>query len=192
MGQDTWEQLIQKSLLFLPRLGTALLVLLVFWLLARGLARVVLRLTVRGRLDTGLARYLAEAARIFLLLFGVVTALGTLGLDVTALVAGLGLTTFALGFALRDILSNALSGVLVLLYKPFHVGDHISVKGLEGKVIEINLRYTVLEQQSKRMLIPSSLLFSEPVTVVAAKPAKSAIPETISPEDPVRVEPERH
>lgn len=192
MGQDTWEQLIQKSLLFLPRLGTALLVLLVFWLLARGLARVVLRLTVRGRLDTGLARYLAEAARIFLLLFGVVTALGTLGLDVTALVAGLGLTTFALGFALRDILSNALSGVLVLLYKPFHLGDYITVKGLEGQVIEINLRYTVLEQQSKRMLIPSSLLFSEPVTVMAAKPTKSQMPETISPEDPVRVEPERH
>jgi small-conductance mechanosensitive channel len=171
---ETWEQLQHQTLLFLPRLGVALVVLLVFWLLARGLGRVVRRLSNVRRLDPDLVSYLGRGASALLLLFGLVTALGTLGLDVTALVAGLGLTTFAIGFALKDILANAISGILVLVYRPFRVGDRVNVKSLEGTVVEINLRYTVLEAEGKRMLIPSSLLFSEPVTVVP----KSAPPET--------------
>jgi small conductance mechanosensitive channel len=67
-----------------------------------------------------------------------------MGVNVSALVAGLGLTGFALGFAFRDVLSNFLSGVLLLLFRPFRVGNHISINDLEGEVVSIDLRYTVL------------------------------------------------
>src|SRR5262245_49558929 len=70
--------------------------------------------------------------RIGLVVFGFVTALGTLGINVSALVAGLGLTGFALGFAFRDALSNVLAGAMILLYHPIHRGDHVSILGLEG------------------------------------------------------------
>ena len=56
---------------------------------------------------------------------GLVTALGTLGVDVSALVAGLGLTGFALGFAVKDTISNILAGVLLLVYRPFSKKDYV-------------------------------------------------------------------
>ena len=59
-------------------------------------------------------------AKLSLIVFGLVTALGTAGVNVSALVAGLGLTGFALGFAFRDVLSNLLAGVLILLYGHSH------------------------------------------------------------------------
>ena len=88
-----------------------------------------------------------------------------MGVNVSALVAGLGLTGFALGFALRDALSNMLSGVLILVYRPFKNGDWISVAGCEGKVAEINLRYTVIKKENDTYLIPNSTLFSNTVRV---------------------------
>src|SRR5262249_55128265 len=114
-SNEDWNKLTSHVLLYLPRVGTALAVLLVFWLAARSLRHVVERMTKLRRLDADLTRYLGRAAYVVLLLLGLLTALGTIGVDVTALVAGLGLTTFAVGFAMKDILSNALSGILVLL-----------------------------------------------------------------------------
>ena len=72
----------------------------------------------------------ARAVRTTLIVIGFISALGTLGIDVTAMVAGLGLTGFALGFALKDVLSNAVAGVLILFYRPFALGDRIVVSSM--------------------------------------------------------------
>ena len=100
---------------------------------------------------------------------GLITALGTLGVDVTALVAGLGLTGFALGFALKDIISNLLAGMLILAQKPFQRDDRISVQGftppLEGVVSHVDLRDTTLEMPDRKILIPNSNLFTNPIVV---------------------------
>ncbi len=104
-------------------------------------------------------------ARTALLIFGFVTALGTLGINVSALVAGLGLTGFALGFAFRDALSNVLAGVMILFYRPFHRGDQVSITGLEGEVTRIDLRYTTLRNDPKTFLIPNSILLTNAITV---------------------------
>jgi small conductance mechanosensitive channel len=94
---------------------------------------------------------------------GSVTALGTVGINVSALVAGLGLTGFALGFGLKDILSNLVSGILILLYRPFSIHDRISVGGMEGIVTDIDLRYTRLEKEGKAFLIPNSMLITNTI-----------------------------
>ena len=94
------------------------------------------------------------------------TALGTVGINVSALVAGLGLTGFAVGFAFKDTLSNILSGVLILLYRPFIIGDKIKIADFEGEVISIDLRYTTLNAETGRVLIPNSKCFTDPVTVL--------------------------
>jgi len=80
-------------------------------------------------------------------------------------VAGLGLGGFALGFALRDALSNFLAGLLILVYRPFRIGDYLSVSGCEGVVSEINLRYTVLQGEKEEMMVPNSVLFTTPLRV---------------------------
>lgn len=108
---------------------------------------------------------IGSIARIALLVFGFVTAMGTLGINVSALVAGLGLTGFALGFAFRDALSNVLAGIMILMYHPFMRGDYIAIIGLEGRVIRIDLRYTTLENESKIFLIPNSILLTNALTL---------------------------
>lgn len=108
---------------------------------------------------------IGSTARLALVIFGFVTAVGTLGINVSALVAGLGLTGFALGFAFRDALSNVLAGVMILMYHPFRRGDHISVTGLEGTVAGIDLRYTTLQNGTKTFLIPNSILLSNAISL---------------------------
>jgi len=108
---------------------------------------------------------LASSAYIGILGVGLVTALSKLGINVTALIAGLGLTGFALGFALKDIIANLLAGILIILLTPFRVGDTIRVGSNEGKVVEINLRYTVIEGKGERILIPNSTMFTNIIAV---------------------------
>ena len=119
-------------------------------------------------------------ARIALVIFGFVTATGTLGINISALVAGLGLTGFALGFAFRDALSNVLAGIMILFYHPFRRGDHVLVVGLEGRVTGIDLRYATLENDAKIFLIPNSILLTNPIIVdrkQAAKPIAGTLAE---------------
>ena len=95
-----------------------------------------------------------------------------LGVDVSALVAGLGLTGFALGFALKDVISNVLAGVLILIYKPFGKKNYISVKGYQGTVLSTDLRYTVLQaDDSTKLFVPNSLLFVDAISVAKEKPS---------------------
>ena len=103
-----------------------------------------------------------------MIIVGVVTALGTVGIDITALVAGVGLTGFALGFALKDIVSNVLSGILIIIYKPFRHGDGIKVSSFEGTVTNIDLRYTTLDTEGAQIFVPNSLLFTNAITVKAS------------------------
>ncbi len=136
--------------------------------------RILLRLSRQA--ESATAYILKLAGRISaagLMVFGVVTALGTIGVDVSALVAGLGLTGFALGFGLKDILANVVSGVLILLYRPFELYDRIIVAGLEGVVSEIDLRYTRLEQEDKTFLVPNSLLITNTITLLKHRPPES-------------------
>ena len=167
---EIWRTLGHNFVLFLPRLLTGLVVFIAFWIAARGLQGVVERLTRVRHFDPGLTSYLGRLAGFALLTIGAVSALGTMGVDVSALVAGLGLTGFALGFALKDVISNALSGILVMIYRPFRINDRISVTDLEGTVKEINLRYTVLDAEDKTILIPNSSLFTNPVKVLKQAP----------------------
>ena len=108
---------------------------------------------------------IGSVVKIGLILLGFISAFGTLGIDVSAMVAGLGLTGFALGFALKDALSNLLAGVLILFYQPFKCGDHIEVAGCKGKVINIDLRYTTLESDEAEYLIPNSTCFKNWIAI---------------------------
>lgn len=150
-----------------PKIGVAILVFAGFWFASVVVRRVIT--SVASKTDPNLKfvfRMVARVVSAALLIFGAVTALGTMGVNVSALVAGLGLTGFALGFAMKDILSNLMSGVLILLYRPFSINDHITVTGLEGVVTEIDLRYTRLQKGEQVYLIPNSLLITNTIGLV--------------------------
>lgn len=129
-------------------------------------ARLTVRRWLSHRVVNGSVLMLAgRAATAAIMTAGALTALGTAGVDVSALVAGLGLTGFALGFAVKDALSNLLAGILTLIYRPFRPGDRVQVMGLEGVVRDVDLRYTTLDADDRRFLVPNSALFSNPITV---------------------------
>jgi len=152
------------------RIITGILILLAFWFAARITEVVIRRAGHKMPHNAGLLVMLGRIAKITIVMFGAATALGTMGVNVSALVAGLGLTGFALGFAFHDVLSNLLAGMLLLFFHPFETNDQISVTGLDGKVINIDLRYTVLQQSDKIVLIPNSTLFTNPILVMGKGP----------------------
>jgi small-conductance mechanosensitive channel len=134
------------------------------FLFAAFIGRGVLRRLLR-RIDVDPSVIALGSQTVFyaLVILGVISALGTMGVNVSALVASLGLGGFALGFALRDAIANVLAGVMVLIYRPFGVGDHVTAAGQDGTVLEINLRYTVLKGERMLHLIPNQMLLTQPI-----------------------------
>lgn len=149
-----------------PRVAGAVLVLIAFWAAASIVHRLTRRLEARAegsRQDA--IGFFGQTIRAALFVLGIVTALGTMGVQVAALIAGLGLTGFALGFAFRDVLSNLLAGLMLLFYRPFVRYDEIAVSGFEGRVLGVDLRYTTIQREEGDVLIPNSMLFTNPIAV---------------------------
>jgi small conductance mechanosensitive channel len=162
----TIDSLVNLLTGFLTRLLAAVVIFVVSFLLARFIERILKGFLSRSsRLSVDLAQLVAQVTSITIVVFGVVTALGTMGVDTKALVAGLGLTGFALGFALKDAISNFLAGFLIMFYEPFRRGDLIQVGDHTGTVMEINLRYTVLDAENQRVLIPNANMLTNAVIV---------------------------
>lgn len=166
------KELLTSVFLFLPRLGAAAIIFLAFWIVARLLRSAVQRFGRTRHLSPDIINLMEQITETALIIFGVVSALGTLGINVGALIAGLGLVGFAVGFALKDLLSNFLAGFLILLYNPFVRGDHIDISGNSGRVMEVNLRYTVLQDETRRILIPNATLFQNPVIINRQAPTR--------------------
>jgi len=160
------QTLLEEAILWIPKVIGVVVIFIIFFILAKIIKRIITKAAERLKFDRNLTSLLARTSSITLIIFGFVTALGTLGVNVSALVAGLGLTGFALGFALKDTISNLLSGVLILLYRPFEIGNRIKISGYEGIVISIDLRYTELDSEGNKVLIPNSKLFTDPITVL--------------------------
>ena len=148
---------------FAPNLVMAIIILLGFIFSGRILKKIISKKITSE--NPVIMNLIGQAVKTLFFLFGLVTALGTLGIDVSAMVAGLGLTGFAISFALKDTLSNFISGVLVLIYKPFNINDSIEIDKYKGIVIDVNLRYTVINQEGDEVLVPNSFIFSKPLII---------------------------
>ncbi|MEJ2646356.1 MAG: mechanosensitive ion channel [Gammaproteobacteria bacterium] len=162
-----------------PRILAGLLIFLVFLIAAIASRRVLRRIADRVHPErrplVGLA---GETSYYTGVVVGVITGLGTMGVDVSALIAGLGLSGFALGFALRDAVSNLIAGILILLYQPYRYGDKIIVAGNTGTVTDINFRYTVLDGDGGTIIhVPNGTMFSNSVTVAPRPETERRDPE---------------
>ena len=94
----------------------------------------------------------------------IICALGTLGIDMTSIITVIGTATVAIGLALKDSMANIASGVLIIINKPFKVGDYLSTEGLEGTVHKIEMMYTTLISfDGKEIILPNSRVTSNNV-----------------------------
>jgi small-conductance mechanosensitive channel len=162
---DSLKTTCQDAAMQLPILGWAAVILLAFWMAGVIVEKAIRRLGRLRHVDPDVMSVLARSAKIGMLLFGAMSGLAKLGLDISAMVAGLGLTGLAIGLALKEILSNALSGMLILAYKPFKRNDTISVLTFQGRVVEVDLRYTTLETATGRIFVPNTVIQTNAVIV---------------------------
>ncbi len=165
------QALINDFVARLPYVAVALLVLLVFYFVAKGVRALVRRFAERSRRHRNLGLVLGRLAQFSIILLGLLIALviALPGFTPGRLVEFLGLTSVAIGFAFRDILQNFLAGILILLTEPFRIGDQIVFKSFEGTVEDIQVRATLIKTyDGRRVVIPNSELFTNAVLVNTA------------------------
>jgi small-conductance mechanosensitive channel len=159
----------------LPRVVAALVVLALFWAIAASIRRLLRALFRRVVSDLTVENLLKQAAYYAVWVVGILVAADALGFEPGTVVAGLGLTSLALGFALKDILSNFVSGMLILGLRPFEIGDEIVVGATEGMVQQIELRATEIKTYDGRLvLVPNAELLTSRVTNNTASPVRRA------------------
>jgi len=159
-----WWQGLQE---LIPNIIAALLIIIAFYTAAR-LAKIMVRKAVsRTKLPTSIRRILAGTTSVTITTVGFIVALSVLGLQkaVTTALAGAGVIGLALGFAFQDVAANFISGLFLIMRKPFAVDDIIAVKDQLGSVVEINLRSTKIETPDGQMVyIPNKDVFQNDVT----------------------------
>lgn len=150
---------------FAPKVLAAVLVILAFRLVYRVTRGPLVRLCTRFQLEAPLIKLLVDTIyRILLLTLGGVMAAGQLGIDVLALLAGLGVAGIAVGFAAQDSLSNIIAGLIIFLDKPFTVGDWVRIGDRVGKVFDITMRSTRIQtEQNTYLIIPNKTIIDQMV-----------------------------
>jgi small conductance mechanosensitive channel len=155
----------------LPFVMVGLVVFVLFWIIGRIIQRVIITAGERTRLDNTLANLLGRLATAFLIVLGALVAAVVIFPTFRPgdLVAGLGITSVAVGFAFKDVLQNFFAGILLLWRRPFVIGDQIRVKEFEGTVEDINVRSTRLKTyDGERAIIPNGDIYTSAVLVRTA------------------------
>jgi small conductance mechanosensitive channel len=150
--------------LLIPDLILALVELVIGIILAKLASRAIRRAMERSKIDQQATLLVTQIVYYAILSVTLVMALAQLGVNVTALVASLGIAGFTIGFALQDVSKNFIAGILLLIQKPFRVGDTIEVTGYTGVVKIIDVRATEMQTLDGRVvIIPSAEVFSSPI-----------------------------
>jgi small conductance mechanosensitive channel len=148
------QQLQALVMLYLPRFLMAVLLLVVGWWLIGWASRLIN--TALGRLDVSLRTFLSSLASIVLKVLLLISVAGMVGLETTSFVAILGAAGLAVGLALQGTLANFAGGVLILIFKPYVVGDVIESQGRMGEVREIQIFNTILvTPQGDTIILPN-------------------------------------
>jgi small conductance mechanosensitive channel len=164
------EQIKDMAVLYAPKLLLAIVILLIgFWLIKR-FANWADRSMEKGNVDVSLRKFLHSLINIGLKILLIISAAGVLGMQTTSFVVVLGAASLAVGLALQGSLANFAGGVLVLIFKPYKVGDLIDAQGQFGRVLEIQIFNTIIETLDlKTVIIPNGLISNGVITNVTRK-----------------------
>ena len=155
----------------LPFLLAGLIVLCIFWLVSKAVRKAFLVATRNQRFDERLRILFSRMLVVVVVGIGVLTALTVVipSFSFASLIAGLGFSSFVVGFATKDILNNFLSGILILWQRPFHIGDDLFIGSVQGKVEYIGVRATSLRKDDGELvLIPNGDMYSTALTIRGA------------------------
>ncbi len=143
----------------------ALVILGIGAIFARWLSNFIIKLCEKRKIDPMLARFFGGAAKIIVLIFIAIVALGKFGISIGPMVAALGALTLGASFAVQGLVSNYASGLSIIIARPFTIGHTITVKGMRGVVDEVLLSRTeLLTEEGERILIPNKHIVGEIIT----------------------------
>jgi len=166
LGQDLITQYGLKVL-------AALAILIIGRWVAKGLRRVIRRMLERGKTDPIIIGFVSSIAYVALMAFVIIAALGQLGIQTTSFIAILGAAGLAIGLALQGSLSNFAAGFLMIVFRPFKVGDFIEGAGVAGSVEAIEIFTTTLKTPDNKMIIvPNAKIAGDNIVNYSAQPRR--------------------
>jgi small conductance mechanosensitive channel len=149
-----------RTLLF--NILSAGVILVAGWFAAKLIVNIARRWMTRAKVDELLVGFAANVLYWTLLLVVVIAALSSLGIDTTSLIALLGAAGLAIGIALQDSLKNFASGVLLIVFRPFGLGDFVEAGGTNGIVEEITLFTTTMHTPDNReVIVPNGAIYDD-------------------------------
>ena len=160
--QEITANYAERFIAFLPDILGALLWLLVGWWIIKLIVKYTKKILSKKGHDPALANFLVTILNWTLVVLLLISVVGMLGIETTSFIAVLGAAGLAIGLALQGSLSNFAGGVLIILLKPFKLGDWIEVNGISGSVKDISLFYTKLNTFGNQLaIIPNGELSNE-------------------------------
>ena len=166
-----WERLAETGMAFGTNLIAALAIFLIGKWIASRLVILMKAALTRAKVDRTLVSFLGNVANIGLLILIIIAALGKLGIPTTSVTALIGGAGLAVALSLKDQLSNFAAGALIILFRPFKVGDYIKVNGFEGFVSEIKMVQTALSTpDNEEVILPNSVVMSNSIVNRSSMP----------------------
>ena len=155
-GEEVISMIIRGALDISARILIALVILAIGRWIIRYLKNILRKMLTKREVDASLKSFLMSLVSISLTLFLIITIISILGIDTTSFVAIFASAGLAIGMALSGTLQNFAGGVMILIFKPFHVGDFIEAQGQTGTVKEIQLFNTIINTpDNKTIMIPN-------------------------------------
>ncbi|MBJ2251305.1 mechanosensitive ion channel family protein [Pseudomonas sp. MF6784] len=177
------DQLIKASQAWVPmimeygsRVLLAVLTLAIGWWLINKLTHKVGRLLALRNADLALQGFVTSLANIVLKVMLIVSVASMIGVETTSFVAAIGAAALAIGLALQGSLANFAGGVLILLFRPFRIGDWIEAQGTAGTVDSIQIFHTVIRTgDNKTVIVPNGILSNGIITNTNRQPTRKVV-----------------
>lgn len=151
----------------------ALLVFMLGRLLIKFLNHLVAKMLDRRHIDVGVQSFLRSAVNILLITLLIVSTIGALGVNTTSFAALLASAGVAIGVALSGNLQNIAGGMIILIFKPYRVGDWIEAQGVSGSVVEIQIFHTILRTADHQIVyVPNGSMSTSVVTNYSTEPIR--------------------
>ena len=147
----------------------ALAIFVIGWWVINAFCKFVLLFFQKSFKDVGVASLLESILKFSLRVILMVAVLQCLGFEVTAILAAIGASLFAVGISLKDSISNLVSGIILVVNKPIRVGDYIECEKSKGTVVKIEMMFTFLQsaEENQIVVIPNSILISSSINRVS-------------------------
>lgn len=162
------QKIIDELIAWSPKLAGALLILIIGMWIANNLAKLASKGLEKAKVDKTLRPFLVSLVSVLLKVMVVIAAAGIIGIETTSFVAILASAGLAIGLALQGSLQNFASGVMILFFKPYKVGDLVTIQGFTGVINEIQIFNTVImTPDNKKVIVPNASATSAPIVNIS-------------------------